>query len=168
MHAQRQSFCANHMLAIRTCRTPVSSLSPLSFTKTRSLRESRMRSRGSWTPWFAASIRVQLFGGRDRSFNYHTARPHHTSPPTMPKHYCDYCDVRKLCVDARMAKLNYFLRFFLPMILRAVRFSILSLWTSRTYAYLVISQFEKHIIAGGIIFRTSETTTRVGKLILSC
>jgi hypothetical protein len=33
---------------VLTCKMPVSSRSPLSLTKTRSLRERRMRSNGSW------------------------------------------------------------------------------------------------------------------------
>ena len=39
-----------------TCKTPVSSRSPRSFTKTRSLRDSRMRSNGSWIPLEEASM----------------------------------------------------------------------------------------------------------------
>ena len=45
-----------------TCKTPVSSRSPRSFTKTRSLRDSRMRSNGSWIPLEEASMLRQ----RDR------------------------------------------------------------------------------------------------------
>ena len=39
------------------CKMPVNCLSPLSLTKTRSLRDKRMRSKGSWMPWLTASMR---------------------------------------------------------------------------------------------------------------
>lgn len=46
LHVDRhQSLAREH-----TCKTPVSSRSPLSFTNTRSDRDSRMRSKGSWMP----------------------------------------------------------------------------------------------------------------------
>lgn len=51
----------------RTCNLPLSSLSPLSLTKTTSLRRSRTRSRGSET-WLVSSAASAILNTNRRSF----------------------------------------------------------------------------------------------------